>query len=59
MFVGSLMGSLIALPLEVATRRFRGHPWPYGTFLGAAAIYAALGGQALLDAYLRWSGLAG
>ncbi len=59
MFLGSLVGSLIALPLEVATRRFRGYHWPYGSFLGTAAIYAALGGQALLDAYLRWSGLAG
>jgi len=59
MFLGSLVGSLIALPLEVATRRFHGYRWPYGTFLGVAAIYAVLRGQALLDAYLRWSGLAG
>lgn len=59
MLLGSLLGTLIALPLEIATRRFRGYPWPYGSFLGAAAIYASFGGQALLDAYLRWSGLAG
>jgi len=59
MLLGSLLGTLIALPLEIATRRFRGYHWPYGSFLGAAAMYASLGGQALLDAYLRWSGLAG
>jgi leader peptidase (prepilin peptidase)/N-methyltransferase len=59
MLLGSLLGSLTALPLEIATRRFRGYPWPYGSFLGMAAIYASLGGQALLDAYLRWSHLAG
>ena len=59
MLLGSLLGTLTALPLEIATRRFRGYPWPYGSFLGVAAIYASLYGQALLDAYLRWSGLAG
>lgn len=56
--VGSLVGTIIALPLELASPRFRNTQWPYGTFLGSAAIYASLGGQALLDAYLRWSGLA-
>jgi leader peptidase (prepilin peptidase)/N-methyltransferase len=59
MLLGSLLGTLIAVPLELATRRFRHSPWPYGAFLGAAAIYASLGGQALLEAYLRWSGLGG
>jgi leader peptidase (prepilin peptidase)/N-methyltransferase len=58
MLLGSLLGTLTALPLELATRRFRGYKWPYGSLLGAAAIYASLGGQALLDAYLRWSGIA-
>jgi leader peptidase (prepilin peptidase)/N-methyltransferase len=57
--LGSLLGTLVAVPLELLSSRFRHHPWPFGTFLGIAAIYASLGGQALLDAYLRWSGLAG
>ena len=56
--LGSLAGSILALPLEIATRRFRHFQWPYGSFLGAAAIYTSLGGKALLDVYLRWSGLA-
>lgn len=56
--VGSLLGTAVALPFELLSSRFRHHPWPYGSFLGAAALYASLGGNALLDAYLRWSGLA-
>jgi leader peptidase (prepilin peptidase)/N-methyltransferase len=57
--LGSLLGTLVAVPLELLSTRFRHHPWPFGTFLGMAAIYVSLGGQALLEAYLRWSGLAG
>jgi leader peptidase (prepilin peptidase)/N-methyltransferase len=57
--LGSLLGTLVAVPLELLSSRFRHHPWPFGTFLGIAAIYASLGGQALLEAYLRWAGLAG
>jgi len=57
--LGSLLGTLVAVPLELLSSRFRHHPWPFGTFLGLAALYASLGGQALLDAYLRWAGLAG
>jgi leader peptidase (prepilin peptidase)/N-methyltransferase len=57
--LGSLLGTVVALPFEMLSSRFRHHPWPYGSFLGAAAVYASLGGNALLDAYLRWSGLTG
>lgn len=57
--LGSLLGTVVAVPLEIFSTRFRHHPWPFGSFLGAAAIYVSLGGQTLLDAYLRWSGLAG
>jgi leader peptidase (prepilin peptidase)/N-methyltransferase len=57
--LGSLLGTLVAVPLELLSSRFRHHPWPFGTFLGIAAIYVSLGGQALLEAYLRWAGLAG
>jgi leader peptidase (prepilin peptidase)/N-methyltransferase len=54
---GSLGGTLIALPLVLAKPGLRDYQWPYGSFLGAAGLYVSLGGKALLDAYLRWSGL--
>jgi leader peptidase (prepilin peptidase)/N-methyltransferase len=57
--LGSLGGTVIALSLHLARPRFRDYPWPYGTFLGVAAIYASLDGQRLLEAYLRWAGLSG
>ncbi len=56
--LGSLLGTLIAVPLYLASSRFRDYEWPYGSFLGAAAIYSSLAGKPFLDAYLRWSGLA-
>jgi leader peptidase (prepilin peptidase)/N-methyltransferase len=56
--LGSVIGSIVAGTLYAASVRFRrGYLWPYGSFLGAAALYVGLGGQALLEAYLRWSGL--
>lgn len=57
--LGSLGGSLVALGMTVANSRFRNYAWPYGTFLGIAAIYAGLNGNWLLACYLRWSGMAG
>jgi leader peptidase (prepilin peptidase)/N-methyltransferase len=57
--LGSLAGSIVALSITLAAPRFRHYHWPYGTFLGIAAVYAALDGTRLLEAYLRWSGLAG
>jgi leader peptidase (prepilin peptidase)/N-methyltransferase len=57
--LGSLGGTIIALSFTIAAPRFRNYPWPYGTFLGVAAIYSALDGTRLVDAYLRLSGLAG
>ena len=53
---GSLLGSLIAVPLTLAGRRFRSYPWPFGSFLGIGSILAGFQGQALLEGYLRWSG---
>lgn len=55
--LGSLGGTIVALALSV-NPRYRGYAWPYGTFLGIAALYAALDGPRLLEAYLRWAGLA-
>jgi leader peptidase (prepilin peptidase)/N-methyltransferase len=54
--LGSLLGSLIAIPLTLINSRFRNYQWPYGTFLGVAALYASIGGDALLRAYLQWGG---
>jgi len=54
---GSILGVLVAAPLYLISARFREYEWPYGSFLGAAALYAGLDGTALLQAYLRWSGL--
>ena len=54
--LGSLLGTVIAIPLSLVSRRFRGYHWPYGSFLGIAAIYASLQGNALLHAYFQWSG---
>jgi leader peptidase (prepilin peptidase)/N-methyltransferase len=55
--LGSLAGSVVALSITLSVPRFRDYHWPYGTFLGIAAIYAALDGTRLLEAYLHWSGL--
>jgi leader peptidase (prepilin peptidase)/N-methyltransferase len=57
LLLGSLLGTLIAVPLHLSSARFRNYEWPYGSFLAAAAIYSSLGGTTLLEAYLRWSGL--
>jgi leader peptidase (prepilin peptidase)/N-methyltransferase len=57
--LGSLGGSVVALSAALAAPRFREYHWPYGTFLGIAAVYAVLDGQRLMQVYLRWSGLAG
>ena len=57
--LASLGGSIVGLTMLAVNSRFRGYEWPYGTFLGIAAIYAALNGDRLLDWYLRWSGMAG
>lgn len=55
--LGSLAGTLIAIPFVVFKKNFRSYQWPYGSFLGAAAIYASLRGQALLSAYQHWARL--
>lgn len=54
--LGSLGGTLVAFAFILLSRRYRDYPWPYGTFLGIAAIFASLDGMRLLDVYLRWSG---
>lgn len=55
--LGSLLGVIVAGVLYAANARFRrDYLWPYGSFLGAAALYVALAGQDLLEGYLRWWG---
>ncbi len=56
-FFGSLLGTLIGVPLEKTTKRFRRYEWPFGTFLGVAALFSSFGGNAVIDWYLRVSGL--
>jgi leader peptidase (prepilin peptidase) / N-methyltransferase len=55
--LGSLAGTVIAIALLVLNKSYRDYQWPYGSFLGAAAVYAALGGPSLLLAYQHWTGL--
>lgn len=55
--LGSLGGTLLAVPATLLAPRLRNYEWPYGTFLGIAALFSVLGGPALLDWYLRWSGI--
>lgn len=57
--LGSLLGTVVALPLELLSSRLRHHAWPFGSFLGLAALLTTFWGPAVLDAYLRWAGLAG
>ena len=58
-FLGSLGGTIIALGMTALASRYRDYAWPYGTFLGVAAIYVSLEGSRLLDLYFRWSGIGG
>ena len=58
--LGSLLGLLVAIPFVILNRsRYWRFPWPYGSFLGAAAIYTCLWGNHVVETYLRWSGFAG
>jgi leader peptidase (prepilin peptidase)/N-methyltransferase len=56
--LASFGGSILGLGMIAIDSRFREYQWPYGTFLGIAAIYTSLNGGWLLDWYLRWSGMA-
>lgn len=57
--VGSLLGTVVALPLELSHTRLRHHAWPFGSFLGIGALFSSIWGQEALKAYLSWSGLGG
>jgi leader peptidase (prepilin peptidase)/N-methyltransferase len=55
--LGSLAGTCIAVPFLLLGKGFRNYQWPFGSFLGAAALYSLFGGQALILAYLQWARL--
>jgi len=57
MLLGSLGGSILALIAIRAKPELSEYQWPYGSFLGAAGLYVILGGRALFEAYLHWSGV--
>lgn len=54
--LGSLLGTIVAVPFELFTSRLRHHAWPFGSFLGIAGIFSSFGGPNLLALYLRWAG---
>ena len=56
-FIGSLLGTVIGVPLEYTTKRFRRYEWPFGAYLGVAALFSSFAGKAVIDWYLRVSGL--
>ncbi len=56
---GSLLGTLVALPLELSHSRLRHHAWPFGSFLGIGALISTLWGKQIVQAYVTWSGLSG
>ena len=57
--VGSVLGTVVALPLELSHTRLRHHAWPFGSFLGIGALLATIWGKEALQAYLIWSGFNG
>ena len=54
--LGSLLGTVVAVPFELFSSRLRHHPWPFGSFLGIAGIFSSFWGPSLLALYLRWAG---
>ena len=56
--LSSLVGTLVAVLLIVLKRQERSNPIPFGPFLAAAGLIALLWGDALIQYYLQYSGLA-
>ena len=53
LILSSFSGAIIGLLLVVLTRADGRHALPFGTFLALAALIAMLGGDPILDWYLR------
>jgi leader peptidase (prepilin peptidase)/N-methyltransferase len=51
---GSVMGSLIGLLFMAAGRRGRGYQWPFGSFLGIAAIAVVFWGPRVIAWYFSY-----
>ena len=56
--LSSLVGTVIAILLIVLKRQERSNPMPFGPFLAAAGFIALLWGDAIIQSYLQFSGLA-
>ena len=54
LLMGSLLGTLVAVPLTLARPKFREYQWPYGCFLGAGALFASFEGARLMEQYVQW-----
>ena len=55
--LSALTGALLGLLLITSGRQHRDNPMPFGPFLAAAGWISLLWGNAINDAYLRFSGL--
>ena len=51
LMLGSIAGAIIGLVIIVATRKKWQHELPFGSYLGAASIVAAVWGEAILASY--------
>lgn len=56
--LSALAGAVIGVALIATGRQQKQQPIPFGPFLAIAGWIALLWGEAITDAYLRWSGLA-
>lgn len=57
LFLASLLGLLIALPLLISRQAGKGTQLPFGPFLIAATIIVSLFGSQVIAAYMRLAGL--
>lgn len=55
--LGSALGLLGAVVMALGGRTVRGQPMPFGPFLAAAGLVALFHGEAIIDGYLRLSGV--
>jgi leader peptidase (prepilin peptidase)/N-methyltransferase len=56
-FVASLLGSLISLPLLILGKNISGRAIPFGPFLAVALVFCVFLGQPILDWYFHLIGL--
>jgi leader peptidase (prepilin peptidase)/N-methyltransferase len=56
--LSSLVGAVVGAAMLAAQRKGRGTPIPFGPYLAGAGLIALLWGEALLQNYLQFAGLA-